>query len=58
MLEESYSHEKKAIGLYRELLASVEGKSVFLEEYARGMVAVEEEHCLTLGKMVRDFESQ
>ena len=58
VLEESYTHEKKAIDLYRDLLSSVEGKSVFLEEYARGMVAVEEEHCLTLGKMVRDFESQ
>ncbi len=55
ILEESLQHELTAVTLYRDLLASVEGKSVFLEEYARGQVATEEEHQLELRKMLRDY---
>jgi bacterioferritin len=55
ILEESYAHEAKAVEKYRQLLTLCEGKSVFLEEYARGMVAVEEEHLLELRKMLRDL---
>ncbi|MGK0217770.1 MAG: bacterioferritin [Planctomycetota bacterium] len=56
ILEESYAHEKAAIGMYHELYKAAEGKSVFLEEFGRGMVAVEEEHMLEMRKMLRDFE--
>ncbi len=55
ILDESYAHENTAIQAYRELLGLVEGQSVFLEEYARSMVAAEEEHCIELGKMRRDL---
>ena len=55
ILEEGYEHEKEAITKYYELLRLAEGKSVFLEEFARGMVAVEEEHVLELRKMLRDM---
>jgi bacterioferritin len=57
ILEESYAHERAAIDKYNQLLATVEGKSVFLEEYARGMVAIEEEHVMELRKMLRDLEA-
>ena len=43
------------MALYRDLLAVVEGKSVFLEEYARGLISQEEEHQLELRKMLRDY---
>jgi bacterioferritin len=56
ILEESWAHEKRAIELYRSLLDVVAGKNIFLEEYARSMVAAEEEHVMELTKMVRDFE--
>ena len=55
ILQESLDHELHAVGLYRDLLAIVEGKSVFLEEFARGLIAQEEEHQLELRKMLRDF---
>ncbi len=55
ILGESLEHERTAIGKYYELLELVEGKSVLLEEFARSMVAVEEEHALELNKMVRDL---
>lgn len=55
ILAESLDHEKQAVSLYRALLALVENRSVFLEEYARGQVATEEEHQLELQKMLRDY---
>lgn len=55
ILKESLEHEQGAINLYRALLPIVEGKSVFLEEYARGQVATEEEHHMELHKMLRDY---
>lgn len=55
ILEEGYAHEKKAIDLYYRLVELTTGKSVFLEEYARGMVAAEEEHLMELRKMLRDL---
>lgn len=55
LLSESMAHESRALELYRELLATVEGKSVYLEEYARGMIGQEEGHALELGKMLRDY---
>ncbi|MFT5291781.1 MAG: bacterioferritin [Planctomycetota bacterium] len=55
IITESYNHERAAIGIYTKLLEATAGKSVFLEEYARSMVAVEEEHLMELRKMMRDL---
>ena len=55
ILEESFTHESNAIQKYAKLLELTEGRSVFLEEYARSMVATEEEHVLELRKMLRDL---
>lgn len=57
ILEESFQHETAAIGHYARLVTLTEGKSVFLEEYARSMVAAEEEHTMELRKMLRDLEA-
>lgn len=56
ILEESYAHERAAIEKYESLRNEVEGQSVFLEEYARSMLAAEEEHVMELRKMMRDLE--
>jgi len=56
LLEEAHAHERRAIDAYRALLEVVADKNIFLEEYARGMVATEEEHLFELSKMLRDFE--
>ncbi|NCW10987.1 MAG: bacterioferritin [Proteobacteria bacterium] len=37
ILEESLEHELHAVGLYKKLLEEVEDRSIYLEEYARGM---------------------
>ena len=55
ILEESCVHENQAIQIYFELADRASGKSVFLEEFARSMVAAEEEHLLELRKMLRDL---
>lgn len=55
ILAESIEHETKAAGLYRELLNEVEGKSVYLEEYARTMISSEEEHVLDMRKVARNI---
>lgn len=57
ILEESFAHETAAIALYGQLLEMTQGKSVFLEEYARKMVATEEEHLMEVRKMMRDLGS-
>ena len=54
MLEETLDHEKTAIGVYYKLLELVEGKSVYLEEYARSMIGQEELHALEVEKMLKD----
>ena len=54
LLRGSLEHELHAVELYRSLLQVVEGRSVFLEEFARGLIATEEEHQLELRKMLRD----
>ena len=53
ILRESLEFEARALALYRELLATVEGKSVMLEEYARQMVQAEELHAGEVDKMLR-----
>ncbi|MBD2303652.1 bacterioferritin [Nostoc sp. FACHB-87] len=55
ILAESLSHEKKALELYKTLLDTVSNASVYLEEFARGMIGQEELHNLELKKMLRDF---
>ena len=55
ILQEGFEHEQRALGLYRKLLGCVDGASVYLEEYARGMIGQEELHTLELRKMLRDF---
>ena len=56
ILEESFAHEEKSLTLYKQLLDVVEGKSVYLEEYTRGMIGQEELHVMELRKMLRDYE--
>ena len=55
ILEESLEHELYALSLYKKLLSSVENKSIYLEEYARGQIGEEEQHSLELKIMLKDF---
>jgi bacterioferritin len=55
ILTESLNHEKKALELYKVLLDTVENASVYLEEFARGMIGQEELHNIEIKKMLRDF---
>ena len=55
LLNESLEHELKAVSLYKELLTVVNGESVYIEEYARGMIKIEEVHGLEIKKMLKDF---
>jgi len=56
LLRESCEHEQTAVKLYMRLLDEVTGKSVYLEEYARGQIAQEELHTMEITKMLRDYE--
>lgn len=53
ILNESLGHEQSQIENLYELLKLTEGKSVFLEEYARDMIAEEEAHVAEVKKMLR-----
>jgi len=53
MLRESLETEGNALDLYRELLRLVEGRSIALEEFARGMILAEEIHAAEVDKMLR-----
>jgi bacterioferritin len=55
ILQESLSHEKKALDMYKSLLETVANASIYLEEFTRGMIGQEEMHNLELKKMLRDF---
>mgnify|MGYP003688360175 FL=1 len=55
ILEEGLMHELHALSLYKKLLSSVDNASVYLEEYARGMIGEEEQHSLELKAMLKDF---
>ena len=55
LLKESAEHEKAAIVLYKKLLKLVEGKSIFIEEYAREMIKSEEIHSMELSKMLKYY---
>jgi bacterioferritin len=53
ILKESLEHEETQLNNLYSLLKLVEGKSVFLEEYARDMIAEEEAHVAEVNKMLR-----
>jgi len=53
ILQDSLEAESKALGLYKQLMAEVEGRSVMLEEYARQMIYAEEVHAGEVDKMMR-----
>ena len=55
ILEESLGHELHAVSLYKKFLEEVENKSIYLEEYARGMIGEEEQHSLDLKRMLKDY---
>jgi bacterioferritin len=55
ILRESIAHERAALALYRKLLESVAGQSVYLEEYARNQIGAEEMHMLEMNKLLRDY---
>jgi bacterioferritin len=53
ILLESLEAEKAGLLLYKKLLNVVRDRSVFLEEYARRMIAEEEQHLGEVNKMLR-----
>lgn len=53
ILNESLEHEEAQLKNLYKLLKLVEGKSVFLEEYAREMIVEEEAHVAEVKKMLR-----
>jgi bacterioferritin len=53
ILLESLEAEKEGLTLYKKLLDAVQNRSVFLEEYARKMIAEEERHLGEVNKMLR-----
>jgi len=54
ILKESLEAERTALDLYKQLLDEVQGRSVFLEEYARKMIFEEEMHAGEVDKMLRN----
>ena len=55
ILEESLENELHALSLYKKLLDNVADRSIYLEEYARGLIGEEEQHSLELKAMLKDF---
>jgi bacterioferritin len=55
ILRESIAHERRALDLYRKLLALTADKSVYLEEFARSQIGQEELHAIELNKLLRDY---
>ena len=53
ILREALEHERETLDLYYELLQKVEGKAVWLEEYARDQIQLEEGHIAEIEKMLR-----
>ncbi len=53
ILKESLEHERNQLDNLYSLLSEVEGRSVFLEEYAREMITEEEAHVSEVEKMLR-----
>jgi bacterioferritin len=53
ILLEALESEKAGLALYKKLLDLVRDRSVLLEEYARKMIAEEEQHLGEVNKMLR-----
>lgn len=53
ILREALDNEHAGLQLYKDLLREVEGRSVWIEEYARQMVYQEELHSFEVDKMLR-----
>lgn len=53
ILHESLQHEESQLNNLYTLLKLVDGKSVYLEEYAREMITEEEAHVAEVKKMLR-----
>jgi bacterioferritin len=53
ILRESMAHEGEASAAYYQLLELTQGKSVLLEDYARGLIVEEEMHADEVNKMLR-----
>jgi bacterioferritin len=53
ILREALENERAGLQLYKELLVLVEGKSIWIEEYARQMIHAEEMHAAEVDKMLR-----
>ena len=53
ILHEALEHERATLEEYYNLLALVEDKSVWLEEYAREQIQLEEQHIAEVEKMMR-----
>lgn len=56
ILKESLEHEKQQLQVLKELLKTVEGDIIYLEEYARNMICEEEAHIAEVEKMIRKPE--
>jgi len=54
ILNESLDHEEDQLKNLNQLLKLVEGKSVYLEEYAREMIREEEDHVSEVRKMLKE----
>lgn len=55
LLNESLVHEREAVSLYKLLLDIVKDESIYIEEYARGMIKAEEMHSIEVNKMLLDY---
>jgi len=53
ILREALEHERATLDQYYSLLQKVEGKNVWLEEYAREQIQLEEGHIAEVEKMMR-----
>jgi len=53
ILQESLDHEREQLKGLHALLKEVEGKNVWLEEFAREMIVDEEDHCAEVEKMLK-----
>ena len=53
ILQEALEHERTTLDEYYNLLSMVEDKSVWLEEYAREQIQLEEQHIAEVEKMMR-----
>ena len=53
ILREALENERTGLELYKDLLAQVEGKALWIEEYARQMIYAEEMHAAEVDKMLR-----